>query len=246
MTTHLSAPDRTAAAPWLHDSRSDGDLVDAIRTGDATAFETIMRRHNRLLFRTARGIVDDDAEAQDVVQDAYLRAFTNIATFRGDSALATWLARIAINAALTAQRRRGRMVQITEEHEPMDADESPTGVPLAAQIDAAATPENAAARTQMAHRLRHAIDRLPPLYRSVFMLRAIEEMSVDDTASVLSVRPDVVKTRYLRARAMLRADLHADVGADARHAYAFAGDRCDAVVAAVLDRLRERHLIRER
>lgn len=244
MTQPTTTIGRSPAGPWLRDARDDDALVLAVRAGDPSAFEAIMRRHNRLLFRTARGIVDDDAEAQDVVQDAYLRAFTSIASFRGQSALATWLARIVINGALSAQRRKGRVIRMSEEDEFMDAVDGRDDASSGETPDSAATPEQAAAEAQMAARLREAIDRLPAIYRSVFMLRAVEEMSVEDTAAVLSVRTDVVKTRYLRVRAMLREDLRADVGVDVRQAHAFAGERCDAVVATVLAHLRARGLIR--
>jgi RNA polymerase sigma-70 factor (ECF subfamily) len=224
------------------DSRTDAELVLSLQAGDARAFETIMRRHNRLMFRTARGIVRDDAEAQDVVQEAYLRAFTSIASWRGEAALSTWLARIAINVAIAMQRKRGRWISLDDmqqgerDHEPEAAMNDPH------KPDAG--PEQQAARTQMRELLEHAVTALPEIYRSVFMLRAVEEMSVEQTADALAVSQDVVKTRYLRARAMLRAALGTEVGGDLQHLYAFAGERCDAVVAAVLAELHARGMIR--
>ena len=205
----------------------DAALAAEACRGDAAAFELIMRRHNRLLFRTARGIVADDADAQDVVQETYLRAFQRLGGFRGGAALATWLARIAINVSLDALRRRGRMVSLDDDDE---ADEmTPSTDP---------TPEAAAERAQMQRLLQAAIDSLPPIYRSVFILRAVQELSVDETAECLGVSAELVRTRHLRARALLRDALGARVEAHAQSVYDFAGARCDAVVAAVLAHLR--------
>lgn len=220
----------------------DADLVARADGGDGSAFETIMRRHNRLLFRSVRGIVDDDAEAQDAVQEAYLKAFSALQSFRGDCALGTWLVRIAINVALDQQRRRGRMVSLDER----PGIDSPSPMEILMQRNAPATeaPDSQAERAQLRCALQRAIDSLPPIYRSVFILRAVEELSVDDTASCLQVSSDAVKTRYLRARALLRDALGAQLEAHAQQTYAFAGARCDAVVARVLAELQRRGRIR--
>lgn len=238
MTTHMTSPTQAT------DSRSDAELVLSLQAGDARAFETIMRRHNRLMFRTARGIVRDDAEAQDVAQEAYLRAFTSIASWRGEAALSTWLARIAINVAIGMQRKLGRWISLDELQQ---GDHDKDRDPEAAMNDPHTPdsgPEQQAARTQMRQLLEQAVNGLPEIYRSVFMMRAIEEMSVEQTADALAVSQDVVKTRYFRARTMLRAALGAEVGGDLQHLYAFAGERCDAVVAAVLAELHARGMIR--
>ena len=240
----IPAPAAVPAGVRTSEARSDHALVAAVKAGDASAFEAVMRRHNRLMFRTARAIVTDDADAQDVVQEAYLRAFTAMQTYRGDAALSTWLARIAINVALSLQRRKGRLVQLDEAQEAIDAGQEAED-PMADLPSDHASPETRAAQAQVRQLLQRAIDELPPLYRSVFMLRAVQEMSVEETASALQVSADVVKTRYLRARAMLRDTLRADVGAaEATQLYAFAGERCDEVVAAVLAQLHARGLIR--
>jgi RNA polymerase sigma-70 factor (ECF subfamily) len=215
-------------------------LVGAACDGDAAAFEAIMRRHNRLLFRTARGIAADDAEAQDVVQDAWLRAFTRLASFRGEARLATWLARIAINAALDARRKRGEVVALEAARD----DDAANPAELTMSTAESDTPDGAAERRELRELLQSAIESLPPIYRSVFMLRAIEEMSVDETAYCLRVSDAVVKTRYLRARALLRDALAGEVERQAPRAFAFAGARCDAVVAHVLAELDRRGLIR--
>jgi RNA polymerase sigma-70 factor (ECF subfamily) len=228
------AVDRPAAA-----AESDVQLALSAAAGNAMAFETIVRRHNRLLFRTARGVVADDAEAQDVVQETYLRAFTHLQGYRGDSSLGTWLARIAINVALTSLRRKGRLVQLEESDdaaEPEHAMHTPTP-----DSDG---PAGMAERHELRDLLQACIEELPVIYRSVFILRAVEEVSVEETASCLGVSPDVVKTRFLRARAMLRERLAARAESGLRETFAFAGARCDAVLAHVMAELVRRDLVR--
>jgi RNA polymerase sigma-70 factor (ECF subfamily) len=225
-------------------AESDVDLTLRARGGDAAAFELIMRRHNRLLFRAARGIVADDAEAQDVVQDAYLRAFTSLDSYRGDAALGTWLARIAINVALDVQRRKGRTVPIDESPEMNDEPAAEHAMSFADTRNEG--PDTAAERGQLRALLQAAIERLPPIYRSVFILRAVEEKSVEETAFCLGVSEDVVKTRYLRGRALLRDALGAQLEAHASEVFAFAGARCDAVVNHVIAALHAQGLIRPR
>ena len=221
---------------------TDAELVARAGLGDALAFETIMRRHNRLLFRSARGVVGDDAEAQDVVQETYLRALSTLTSFRGASALGTWLARIAINVALDVQRRSGHAVQLDDTQ---DLDNEPAMEHMMAfNAPADDAPDTQAERSQMRALLQRAIDSLPVIYRSVFILRAVEEMSVDETASCLQVSEAVVKTRYLRARSMLRDALGTQVEAHTQDVYAFAGARCDAVVAHVLAELQRQGRIR--
>ena len=220
---------------------SDADLVARAGRGEAAAFEIIMRRYNRLLFRSARGVLNDDAEAQDVVQETYLRAFASLHSFRGESALGTWLARMAINAALDVQRKRGRAV-------PLDHTFDLTSEPamehmMACTAPHSYSPDAQADRSEVRALLQRAIDSLPPIYRSVFMLRAVEEMSVEDTASCLQVSDAVVKTRYLRARSMLRDTLGAQVEAHMQQVYAFAGARCDSIVAHVLAELQRQRRI---
>ena len=225
---------------------ADPDLVAQARAGSAAAFELIMRRHNRLLYRTARGIVNGEAQAQDVVQETYLRAFTRLDSFRNEAALGTWLARIAINVALDTVRREGRHISLNEEAQP--GTETPLTEPVmsmnAPHASHAEAADAAAERGQMRGLLQEAITQLPPLYRSVFVLRAVEEMSVDETALCLNVSADVVKTRYLRARALLRDALGARIEAHSAHVFAFDGAHCDAVVGRVLLALRQQGLIR--
>lgn len=221
---------------------SDVELVARAGIGESAAFETIMRRYNRLLFRSARGVVSDDAEAQDVVQEAYLRAFSSLKSFRGDCELGTWLARIAIHIALDVQRKHSRSVPIdgTLEFGVEPAMEHM----MAFKAPATANPDTQVERSQVRALLQQAIDSLPPMYRCVFILRAVQEMSVGEAAACLDVSEDVVKTRYLRARSMLRDALGARIEAHAHDVYAFAGTRCDAVVAQVLAQLQRLGRIR--
>lgn len=229
----------TAAAA----AASDVQLALSAAAGNASAFETIVRRHNRLLFRTARGVVADDAQAQDVVQETYLRAFTNLHAYRGESALATWLARIAINVAVSSQRKKGRLVQLQEGSDPADPESSVEhAMPLDTPEDDG--PDAMAERTEVRALLQASIEQLPVIYRTVFILRAVEDLSVEETAFCLGVSQDVVKTRFLRARAMLRETLAAQVERCAQETFAFAGARCDAVLAHVMAELRRQGLVR--
>lgn len=223
---------------------SDAALVERALEGEPSAFEALMRRHNRLLFRTARGIVSDDAEAQDVVQETYLRAFTRLQDFRGTASLGTWLARIAINVALDVLRKQGRSVPV-DTGQALDHEPAPEHM-MSFSAPPGASPEAALARGQLRDLLQSAVEGLPPIYRSVFMLRAVQEMSVDETAFCLQVSNDVVKTRYLRARSMLRDALGAQIEAQAESAFPFAGERCDQVVHHVLTELQRRQRLAPR
>jgi RNA polymerase sigma-70 factor (ECF subfamily) len=220
---------------------SDEQLVASALQGEQSAFEAIMRRHNRLLFRAARGVVSDDAEAQDVVQETYLRAFTRLQDFQGGASLGTWLVRIAINLALDVLRRSSRSVPM-DFNQAVDHEPSPEHT-MSFSAPQSASPESAAARTELRSLLQSAIEGLPPIYRSVFMLRAVQEMSVEEAAYCLQVSDAVVKTRYLRARSMLRDALGAQIEAHSESVFAFAGERCDQVVRHVVAELQQRHLI---
>jgi RNA polymerase sigma-70 factor, ECF subfamily len=231
MTSQMAQP--AAGADELH---------AAMRHPEARGFENLMRRYNRQLFRAARGIVGNDAEAQDVVQETWLRAFTGLETFRGDASVPTWLTRIAINQALTQQRKLGRLV-LWDSDAATEESEMPSHHDPRDRI--AASPEDELARTQLRRQLVEAVDTLPPIYRSVFMLRAVEGLGVDDTASALQVSADVVKTRFLRARAMLRAALDADYATLEPGLHGFDGQRCDDMVSVVLGRLRAAGVLRD-
>ncbi len=220
------------------DGQTDADLVSAVRRGEKSAFVAVMRRYNRLLFRAARGVIDNDDDAQDVVQESYLRAFTSIGNFRGESALGTWLARICINTALNVQRKKMRTVSLDEIP---NADD--TGVGGAMVSPHERSPDAHAERFELRGALESAIGQLPTIYRSVFLLRAVEQMSVADTALSLDISDDVVKTRYLRSRALLRRKLGERFADLLPSVYHFAGKKCDAVVAATLVELERRGVI---
>ncbi|SDZ86450.1 RNA polymerase sigma factor [Acidovorax soli] len=242
---HLPPSEPVARAAC--DPCSDDELIEGALQGEQSAFEAIMRRHNRLLFRAARGVVSDDAEAQDVVQETYLRAFTRLQDFRGGAALGTWLARIAINIALDALRKRGRSVPSMPMDSAQDGDDEPSPEHMMSlSAPPSQSPEAALARGELRGLLQSAVEGLPPLYRSVFILRAVQEMSVEEAAFCLQVSSDVVKTRYLRARTMLRDALGAQIEAHAESAFPFAGARCDQAVRNVVAELQQRGLIAQR
>lgn len=221
------------AAPSPGKSSTDLELVERIRAGDAIAMELLMRRHNRTLYRTARAILRDDAEAEDAVQDAYLQAFRGIAGFRGESSFSTWLVRIAANEALMRRRGLARRAQVI----PIDHDNG--GAPMEETVaDHAAGPERETLNAEVRRLLERRIDALPELYRSVFMMRAVEEMSVEETATALGLPEATVRQRYFRARALLRGALEHEVDQALFEVFAFDGARCDRIVANVLNAMK--------
>lgn len=235
---HMAEPP-AAAAPGATDPTMA--LVRRACTGDAMAFADIMRRYNRLLFRSARGIVTDDAQAQDVVQEAYLQAFTHLHSFRGESELGTWLVRITIRVALQALRHKGQWVRLEDGWD--SGDLACAEITMPNQFSAPESPDMAVERGELRAVLQVAIAALPVIYRSVFMLRAVENMPVGEVAECLGVSEAVVKTRFLRARARLRDTLVDQFQVHAATTFAFAGTRCDAVVAQVMAGLRAQGLL---
>jgi len=214
---------------------SDAELVLHIGLGDARALELVMRRHNRLLYRTARSILRDDAEAEDCVQEAYLQAFRSLASFRAEAKLSTWLARIVINQALTKLRRNKKEAGNVPLDNVLDIDGH---LPAAATLSESEQPDAAAMRDELRRLLERHIDRLPSAFRTVFVLRALEELSVEETAATLNIPVATVRTRFFRARGLLREALESDVDMALVDAFGFEGARCDRIVGAVLDRLR--------
>jgi RNA polymerase sigma-70 factor (ECF subfamily) len=211
---------------------ADHDLAARAAAGDGPAFATIMRRHNRLLFRTARSILKSDVEAEDALQEAYLRAWRAIDSFRSEAKLSTWLARIVINESL-ARLRRGRGAQVIpldnttpeQDHDPMED---------RMEDDPDMQPDRVAMRGELRRLMEACIDRLPDAFRSVFILRAIEEMSVEDVATALDLPEATVRTRLFRARGLLREGLSRDIDVATADAFAFDGERCDRIVARVV------------
>ena len=228
MKTNLStAP--TADAP-------DVELARRVAGGETAAFEALMRRHNRMLFRTARAILRDDAEAEDALQEGYLQAYQAIGAYRGDAKLSTWFARIVANEALMRLRKHARRAAIV----PLQSSAVLDGMDQIPDTDMDKTPERTAQRLEMRRLLEANIDALPSDYRAVFVLRAVEEMSVEETAAVLGIPPATVRSRLFRARSLLREALAAKVDLACEEAFAFAGERCDRIVANVMKRINER------
>jgi RNA polymerase sigma-70 factor (ECF subfamily) len=221
----------------------DDGLVGLARAGQAAAFRAITQRFNRRLYRVARGILGDDAEAEDVVQEAYLRAFNNLAGFRGDSSFATWLTRIAINEALGRKRRRRPTLDLEALDMVNEQEEARVLIFPAARLG---DPEADASRSEVRRLLERAIDGLPEAFRVVFVLREIEELSVEETASQLQILPQTVKTRLHRARRMLREALEQKLGSALQDTFAFDGKRCERMTQAVLHRLGDGHAAADR
>jgi len=208
----------------------DAQLVQLARQRDGTAFRTIMQRHNRRLYRMARSVVLNDSEAEDVVQEAYVRAFINLDQFRGDSSLATWLSRIVLNEALGRLRRRRPMVDLgTIENSP-SSQIIPFPTP---QLD----PERTIAQREIQRLVEHAIDALPDAFRIVLVARIIEDMSIEETAELFGLRAETVRTRLHRARALLKVALKQHIDSALTEAFPFAGQRCARTTSAVLLRI---------
>ena len=222
----------TQPASAAHPGASDSTLIAQTAAGDARAFEMLMRRYNRMLFRTARAILRDDAEAEDALQEAYLQAYRSLASFRAEAKLSTWLARIVANEALMRLRKHARRADIV----PMQSADTPE-VEQVMETDTDNAPEMRAARGEMRRLLETQIDALPETYRTVFMLRAVEELSAEETAEVLDIPAATVRTRLFRARSLLREALAQKIDLACEDAFSFAGERCDRVVAGVLARL---------
>lgn len=229
---------QTATALTLADL-PEGELVTRAANGDDMAFETIMRRHNQLLFRTARSVVRHDSEAEDVVQEAYLHAWRALGSFRHESRLSTWLVRITTNEALGRLRRRSAEII------PLEAAMASHDPDMRAALTEApdAGPEQAAIRGQMRRLVETRIDALPDVYRTVFVLRAIEDMTVEDIALALEIPPATVRTRFFRARGLMRESLVQAMDTTLSGAFAFDGARCDRMVAGVMARGKAEGLI---
>ncbi len=215
-----------AAIPGAADAViADAAIVTRVLSGDSALFELLMRRYNRLLFRLARGIVRDDDEARDVVQAAYVRAYYPLDQSRGPDGFKAWIARIAVNEALGRVRRAPEIVE---------AEEHVLALPDLVEIE----PENAASGRDVLRILQDAIDRLPEEFRQVFMLRGVEQLSIAETAEVLDIKAATVKTRFHRARRMLQDLLQRKLDHVVRDTFPLGGQRCDGIVAFVLERIR--------
>jgi RNA polymerase sigma-70 factor (ECF subfamily) len=220
---HPNAP--SASAP-------DADLVRRAIARDGDAFRQIIQKYNQRLYRMARSILKNDSEAEDAVQEAYIRAFIHLESFRGDSSLSTWLSRIVINEALGRLRAQRPSVELASFEEPRVAADI-IQFPLAKRDD----PERTMAQRQLLQLVEQATDNLPDVYRIVFTARVIEGLSVEDTADMLGLRPETVKTRLHRARRLVREQLDRQIGPVLMDAFPFAGKRCERMTDSVMRRL---------
>lgn len=212
----------------------DHELVELAQRGHREAFRHIMQRSNQRLFRIARGVLNDDAEAEDAVQEAYTHAFAKLDGFRGEAGILTWMTRIVLNEAYGRLRRRRPTVGI----EQIEVSQSEGGrvVPFPSKFGIE-DPAASAARTQMREMIEHAIEALPAPFRIVFVMRDIEECSIEETARALGIRAETVKTRLHRARRLLRTALHGTLSAALTDAFPFLGPRCARMTETVLARL---------
>lgn len=215
-------------------AESDDDLsvVRRVLAGDQMAFALLMRRYNRRLYRVARAIVGNDAEAEDALQEAYLKAYRGLRQFRGDSSLATWLSRLVVNECLGRMRRSTRRQNVIP-MTPSPADHEIEAVPS----DEVGSPDAAADRAQMRAILERRIDALPEAFRAVFVLRSVEELSVEETAESLGIAAETVRSRHFRAKSLLREAMAREIDIAERNLWGFDGERCDRLVARVLSRL---------
>ncbi|HET9580939.1 MAG TPA: RNA polymerase sigma factor [Usitatibacter sp.] len=230
MTATAATPSTARIDPRI----SDTDLARLVGEGNEAAIRLLTKRHNQTLFRTARAILREDAEAEDAVQEAYIKAIRAISSFRSDAKLSTWLTRITVNEALAKLRRSRRAAEVI----PLAAD-LPAGEHVYETTESTTpTPEDDAMRAQTRKIVEARIDALPDAFRAVFVLRAVEEMSVEETATVLGIPEPTVRTRFFRARGLLRESLSRDMDVALDQAFHFAGERCDRITEGVIARLR--------
>ena len=207
---------------------ADEEIVARVLEGDVASFELIMRRYNQRLYRVVRGILGDDDEAEDVLQETYVRAIEHLRQFAGAAKFSTWLTKIAVHESLARRRERERM-------QPTDLDVAdPRTVLRLAEYGRA---ERAASSAELGQLLARAVDALPDPLRSVFTLRVIDGLDTSEAATCLEISEANVKVRLHRARTMLQSFIDREIGQEARQLYEFGGDRCDRLVRAVLSRI---------
>jgi RNA polymerase sigma-70 factor, ECF subfamily len=207
---------------------SDEQVVDRILAGEPALYEILMRRHNQRIYRIVRGILDDDGEAEDVMQDAYVRAYQHLAQFEGRSSFVTWLSRIAMHEAFARAQRFKRQTSL-------DADE--VYADMKSTLASTDNPEKNLSNKELQNVLEAAILLLPPKYRTVLVVRDIEELTTAEAAAALEISEEAVKVRLHRARALVRRALYKRSGSRVRDLFPFPATRCDRVVAAVLSRI---------
>ena len=225
----------TGPSPHAEDDLS---LVGRSASGDRHAFEALMHRHNQRLYRAVRSILRDEADAEEAVQDAWWKAYTHLREFRADARVSTWLTRIALNEALMRLRRnKSREAVIQPEYEAAATLNAMPDDFSAVPSPASANPDQLALRAELRCLMERRIDDLPEHYRTIFMLRAVEEMPAAEVAAVLGLPEATVRVRFMRARRLLQASLQQEIGPRAVGAFSFAGERCDRIVAGVLARI---------
>lgn len=221
---------KQAFAPGAATPPDDLTLAARVAQGDRSAFEALMRQHNRRLYRLARATLRDDAEAEDALQDAYIVAYRAIGGFRGEASLSTWLSRLVMSQCLDRLRRQARRNNIVPISGGLDETEV---APMNASNDD--RPDRALVRAEMRAVLERKLDELPEAFRTVFVLRCVEELSVEETAQCLGIPEATVRTRHFRARSLLREALAQEIDLAERDVFEFAGARCDRIVARVLE-----------
>jgi RNA polymerase sigma-70 factor, ECF subfamily len=199
---------------------------------DASAFRAIMQTHNRCLYRIARSILRNNADAEDAVQEAYVSAFTNLASYRREGSLKSWLSRIVVNECLGRMRQRHSTMDLTELEQQSEAQIIQFPQPTSND-----DPERTMAQRQIIHLVEQATDNLPEAFRLVFVARVIEGMSIEETAEILGIKSETVKTRLHRARQLVRDRLESEIGPILTDAFPFAGRRCERLTEAVMKRL---------
>ncbi|HEY5279334.1 MAG TPA: RNA polymerase sigma factor [Pseudolabrys sp.] len=215
------------------DALDDEALVRLARLRDEPAIRALTRRYNRRLFRLARSILRNDGEAEDVVQEAWVRAFTALDGFRGDAAFSTWLTRIALNEAL-GRRRRERPTLDWETYGDAASEAEIINFPVSAMVS---DPERTMARSEIRNVLERSIDELPDAFRAVFVARIVEGMSVEETAELFAIKPETVKTRLHRARRLLRETIDRQLGPALTETFPFGGHRCERMTEVIVRRL---------
>jgi len=218
-----------------HSPDTDAETAKRIAAGDQHALVHLMRRYNQRMYRVARSILRNDADAEEAVQEAFYCAYRAMAQFRGDAALSTWLVQIVVNESKKRLRKINRLSTWLEFNS--DATRNDITADITMDERSSNQPESGLWRTQTRHMLETHIDRLPDVFRAVFVLRAVEEFSVEETAECLGIPPATVRTRYFRSRALLRKALRREMGEEINDVFSFAGHRCDRIVAAVLTRI---------
>ena len=208
----------------------DAEVIRRVKEGEPALYEIVMRRYNQRLYRVVRSILGNAADVEDVVQEAWVRAYRALDRFEGRSSFATWLTKIAVHEALARARRSIRLVPLP------DGGEDDAG-PLPALRSSAPDPEQDAARHELLRLVEEAVDQLPDSFREVFVLREVEQLSQAETAECLGVKEETVKTRLHRARARIESHLLARTGQALRTAFAFGHSRCDRIVDSVLARI---------